>query len=76
ALFGLVGELHPERKGLYPFAEPLIFGGMNIGLVGFAFGLILDATILKVVFTPIMGLSIIAASVAFAMRLLSSPPPK
>ncbi len=76
ALFGLVGELHPERKGLYPFAEPLIFGGMNIGLVGFAFGLILDATILKVVFTPIMGLSIIAASVAFAVRLLSSPSPK
>jgi hypothetical protein len=76
ALFGLMGELHPERKRLYPFAELLIFGGMNLGLVGFALGLTLDVTILKVVFTPIMGISIIAASAAFALRLLSFPPPR
>ncbi|MFQ5874424.1 MAG: hypothetical protein ACE5JL_11575, partial [Dehalococcoidia bacterium] len=50
ALFGLVSELHPERQGVYPLAEWSIFGGMNVGLVGFAFGLVLDATILKILF--------------------------
>ncbi len=73
AIFGLVGEAGGEARR-YGFAEPLIFGGMNLGLIGFAFGLVLESALLKVVFTPIMGIAIIGATVAFALRLLTSRP--
>ena len=69
ALFGLIGELTRERQRLYPFAEAVLFWGMNIGLVGFTLGLILETSLLKILFTPLMGLSIIVGAVVFVLRL-------
>lgn len=45
------------------------FWGMNVGLAGFLVGLLADAEVLKQVFTPIMGVSILAAIVGL-LRLL------
>jgi hypothetical protein len=45
------------------------FWGMNIGLVGFLIGLLTETEILKQVFTPIMGVSILIAIGAFALAL-------
>ncbi len=69
SLFGLIGELTRQRQRLYPFAEVILFWGMNIGLVGFALGLILETSLLKILFTPLMGLAIIVGAVVFARRL-------
>ncbi len=69
ALFGLIGELTREKQRLYPFAEAVLFWGMNIGLVGFALGLILETSLLKILFTPLMGLAIIVGAVVLALRL-------
>lgn len=68
-LFGLVGELTRQRQRLYPFADAVLFWGMNIGLVGFALGLLLEVSLLKILFTPLMGLAIIIGVVVFALRL-------
>lgn len=46
------------------------FWGMNIGLVGFLVGLLAEITILKQIFTPIMGLSILVAIAAFVVQLM------
>jgi hypothetical protein len=53
----------------------VVFGGVNVGLVGFLFGLILDAAILKEVFTPIMGVSLLVAIGAFSLQLWSDREP-
>lgn len=45
------------------------FWGMNVGLVGFFFGLFLDQVVLKRIFSPIMGVSILIALAVFAQRL-------
>ena len=45
------------------------FWGMNVGLLGFLIGLLTETEILKQVFTPIMGVSILVAIVAFALAL-------
>ncbi len=69
ALFGLISEFTGERQRLYPFAEAVLFWGMNIGLVGFALGLFLEISLLKILFTPLMGLAIIVGTVVFILRL-------
>lgn len=47
----------------------VVFWGVNVGLVGFLFGLILDSALLKEIFTPIMGLSLLVAIGAFSWQL-------
>ncbi len=69
SLFGLIGEFIGEKQRLYRFAEAVLLWGMNIGLVGFALGLFLEITILKNLFTPLMGLAIIVGAVVFFLRL-------
>ncbi len=69
ALFGLIGEFTGVRQRLYSFAEPVLFWGMNIGLVGFVLGLLMESSLLKIIFTPLMGLAIIVGAVVFILRL-------
>jgi predicted membrane protein len=64
-----------ERRGAAPSAlAQVVFWGVNIGLVGFLVGLIGEVTILKQVFTPIMGTALLIAIVAFILALRSSEP--
>lgn len=69
SLFGLLGELSQQRQGRYAFVEPVLLWGMNIGLAGFALGLIWEVNSLKILFTPLMGLSIIVGAAVFTLRL-------
>jgi hypothetical protein len=59
---GAAGEVKPP-------AIRVLFLLMNIGLAGFAVGLIADAAVLKRIFTPIMGLGILHGVVLFTMAL-------
>jgi hypothetical protein len=69
ALFALLlaaAERDPSQSR--PLAQ-VTFWGLNIGLVGFMAGLLTETEILKQVFTPIMGLSILIAIGAFVLEL-------
>jgi len=68
-LFGLAYEVSWDRRSLWPWADQAIFWTMNISIVGFVVGLMLDAAILKRIFSPIMGLGILIAIVVFIARL-------
>jgi hypothetical protein len=73
ALFALLlagGERDPSRGR--PLAQ-VTFWGLNVGLIGFIIGLLTETAILKQVFTPIMGLSILLAIAVFVMELLQQP---
>lgn len=46
---------------------------MNVSLVGFVVGLILQEAIIKRIFTPIMGASILLTILVYTIRLQSGP---
>lgn len=50
--------------------DQVIFLAVNIGLIGFVAGLISDVTVLKRIFTPIMGLGLFLGLAVYALRLL------
>ncbi|MCK4899501.1 MAG: hypothetical protein KAS38_12025, partial [Anaerolineales bacterium] len=58
-----------ERRNLWSWADHLVFWAMNIGMVGFVLGLMLESATLKRVFSPIMGVGILVAIVVFTARL-------
>ena len=49
---------------------------MNFGMVGFVISLLLDVRILERIFTPIMGVSILLALLAYTLRMLRPAGPK
>lgn len=69
AIFGLLYDTARDRPRMVPWAEHVTFWGMNLGMVGFVVGLILREAILKRIFTPIMGASILVGLAACALRL-------
>jgi hypothetical protein len=69
AAFRMIQEATRERRAFWPWADDVLFWGMNIGLIGFVISLITNASILEPVFTPIMGLSILVALVAYVLRM-------
>jgi hypothetical protein len=50
--------------------DQLIFLAVNIGIIGFAAGLLFDVTALKRIATPIMGVGLLLALAVYALRLL------
>ena len=69
ALFGLVQEASAEQSSFWPWADHILFWGMNFGMVGFVVSLLLDQRILERIFTPIMGASILLAILTYVIRL-------
>lgn len=50
--------------------DQVVFIAVNVGLVGFVAGLLFDVTLLKRIFTPIMGLGLYLGLAVYALRLL------
>jgi len=71
-MFGLLLVLTLDQASRWPWADQLIFWGVNGGLVLFLIGLIVDAAILKRIGTPIMGLALFLGLATFASRLWAS----
>jgi hypothetical protein len=69
AIFGMIQEATRERRALWPWADDVLFWGMNIGVIGFVVSLLANMSLLEPVFTPLMGLSILVALVASALRM-------
>jgi hypothetical protein len=70
SLFGLIQNFASDRKALWPWADDVVFWGMNLGMLGFVATLIADAQALEKLFTPIMGGSILVGIAAYSLRLL------
>jgi hypothetical protein len=69
-MFGvLAGKLVSPRVAL---ANKVLWGGVNIGLAGFALGLLTTTAVLKQIFAPIMGLSLLFALVTYLAALRSA----
>ena len=71
-MFGLLLVLTLEQASRWPWADQLVFWGVNVGLAIFIVGLVLDAAILKRIGTPIMGLALLLGLATFASRLWAS----
>ncbi len=71
--FGLIYEASRQRRSLWPWADHVVFWGVNIGLIGFVAGLMLEEPVLKRLFSPVMGTSILLAMAVFAVRLQPGP---
>jgi predicted membrane protein len=50
-------------------ANKVVWVGVNVGLIGFGLGLLTTTTLLKQIFAPIMGLSLLFALVVYLMEL-------
>jgi hypothetical protein len=69
-IFGVLAtHLASTRAAL---AHKVLWFGVSIGLVGFATGLITTTTVLKRVFAPIMGVSLLIALVVYLGELTAS----
>lgn len=54
------------------FANKVLWIGVNVGLVGFAIGLLTTTALLKQIFAPIMGLSLLYGLVVYLAELRAS----
>ena len=69
-LFGVLAlRLTSERVAL---ANKVLWSGANVGLAGFALGLLTTTSVLKQIFAPIMGLSLLFALVVYLDQLRSA----
>ncbi len=73
-LFGLIQEVTWGRRSFWPWAEHILFWGMNFGMVGFVLTLAANSPQLEKAFTPIMGGSILVAIVTYTVRLQTGRP--
>jgi len=68
SLFGLIQQASRGAKRFWPWAEQVVFWGMNGGMIGFVLTLATDQRQLEKLFTPIMGGSILVGIIAYSVR--------
>jgi hypothetical protein len=68
-LFAMIYLVTVSQRSVWAWSDHLLFWGMNIGLVGFVVGLITQEAVIKRIFSPIMGASILLAIIAYSLRL-------
>lgn len=74
AIFGLLFELNRERRSIWPWADHVLFWGLNLGVTAFLIVLLLDAPFYERFITPAMGGSILLGLLAHTLRLQSEAP--
>lgn len=73
-LFGVLLDLNRERRQTWPWADHVVFWGINGAVTAFTIAILLDATGLFAVITPVLGLSIFIGIVTHTLRLQSRQP--
>ncbi len=68
SIFAMLMSATVGRRGSR--VDQLVFFAVNIGLIGFVAGLLFDVTVLKRIFTPIMGTGLFLGLAVYALRLL------
>ena len=74
SLFGLIQQASRSADRFWPWAEQVVFWGMNGGMIGFVLTLATDQRQLEKLFTPIMGGSILVGIIAYSVRFQRSRP--
>lgn len=69
SLFGLIQQVSRTPHRFWPWAEHVVFWGMNGGLIGFVATLAANQQGLEKFFTPIMGGSILVGIITYSVRL-------
>ena len=69
SLFGLIQQVSRSAERFWPWAEQVVFWGMNGGMIGFVLTLATDQRSLEKLFTPIMGGSILVGIITYSVRL-------
>ena len=69
SLFGLIQQASRSDERFWPWAEQVVFWGMNGGMIGFVLTLATDQRQLEKLFTPIMGGSILVGIITYSVRL-------
>jgi hypothetical protein len=69
SLFGLIQQASRGADRFWPWAEQVVFWGMNGGMIGFVLTLATDQRQLEKLFTPIMGGSILVGIITYSVRL-------
>ena len=64
-----------RRKSVWPWADDVIFWGVNVGWAGFALVELIGVKSLVAVFTPIMGISLLIGIATFYVRLSGAEEP-
>jgi hypothetical protein len=68
-VFALVALFAAGVANRWPWADHLVFWGVNLGLAVFAVGLIAESTEIKRIGSPVMGAAILLGLAVLAMRL-------
>jgi len=71
--FALLIGFTADRPAMLPWADNLIFWGMNAGVAGFIVVLLANITFFERLTAPVMGIAILLGLVTFTLRLWTSP---
>jgi len=71
--FALLTRFTADRPALLPWADNLIFWGLNAGVAAFIVVLLANITFFERFTAPVMGLAILLGLVTFMLRLWASP---
>jgi hypothetical protein len=69
SLFGLLLMATAVRRTVMPWADKVVFWGMNIGIAGFWAGFLADSDVPKRIFTPILGVAILLGVAMYLLRI-------
>lgn len=73
-IFAMLYELTAERRAILPWADHVIFWGMNAGVAAFIVVLLANITALERVTAPVMGACILLAILTYTLRLRAPAP--
>src|SRR5438094_768626 len=71
--FALLIGFTADRPAMLPWADNLIFWGMNAGVAAFIVVLLANITFFERLTAPVMGIAILLGLVTFTLRLWTSP---
>jgi hypothetical protein len=71
AIFALLLAITGERLRRWPWLPPLIFVGVNVGLVLFVLGLYHDTATLKQIGTPLLGAALLGGLATFTYAIFA-----
>ncbi|MFN2463586.1 MAG: hypothetical protein ABR573_06760 [Candidatus Dormibacteria bacterium] len=73
--FALMHDFSGARSNIAPWAEHVIFWGLNVALIGFIVSLVSQAQWAEKFFAPVQGTAILIGIIVFSMRLAEVAPP-
>jgi len=72
-LFGMLFDLTRDRPSIWPWADHVVFWGINAAVTAFTIALLADVEGALPFVTPVLGLSILVGIVTYTRRLWAAP---